>query len=81
MGAVNIRSYKYVTWEQRKTLEELYGAGVPIAEISQALGIHQATLYRELKRGGAEKPGDTYSATRAQYTLKGNFKRRGRKSA
>lgn len=69
-----------MTWEQRKSLEAMRRQGIPIAEISKALGVHLATLYRELKRGGAERPGDTYSATRAEYVLKDNFKKRGRKS-
>ena len=70
-----------MTLEQRKALEEMHRSGVPLTEISRTLGVHLATLYRELKRGGAERPGDAYSAMRAEYVLKDNLKKRGRKSA
>jgi IS30 family transposase len=75
---MNISKYKYMSYEQRKTLATMRKYNIPVAEISETLGIHPATLYRELKRGGAEKPGDTYDPDVAEKALKDNFKKRGR---
>lgn len=78
LGVMNIREYKYMTHEQRKALATMHAYHVPLAEISTTLGVHLSTLYRELKRGGAEKPGDTYDPDVAEKALKDNFKKRGR---
>jgi len=59
----------------------MYSRHVPMPEISEKLGIHLATLYRELKRGGAENAGDAYNPEMAQSTLKEHFKRRGHSCA
>ena len=81
LGVMNISKYKYMTYEQRKALATMHQYHVPLTEISATLGVHLATLYRELKRGGVEKTGDVYDPDVAEKALKDNFKKRGRACA
>ncbi len=74
-----IDSYKYMTYEQRKALATMHAYHIPLTEISSTLGVHLATLYRELKRGGVEKQGDVYDPDKAEQAIKEHFKKRGRK--
>lgn len=74
---------RYLTYEDRKTLESLYSAGTPLPEIADAVGTSLATIYRELERGST---GDLnaigrfgYSAELAQRILQESLKRRGKK--
>jgi len=76
-GVMSIRQYRYMTYAQRKELAKLYTKHVPLPIISETIGVHLATIYRELKRGGAKKIGDVYSPEIAESALKANFKRRG----
>ena len=46
-----MRKYKTTTYEDRKSIENLYARGFPLAEIAATVGISVATLYRELSRG------------------------------
>ena len=78
VGVMNISKYKYMTYEQRKALATMHAYNVPLSTISSTLGVHLATLYRELKRGGVEKAGDIYDPDMAEKALKDNFKKRGR---
>lgn len=72
---------RYLTYEDRKSIEALYTAGVSLADIATELGVHLATIYRELTRGGTgELDGNGrggYSAELAQKTVQDNIKRRG----
>ena len=72
---------RYLTYEDRKSIEALYTAGVSLADIASELGVHLATIYRELKRGGTgELDGNGrggYSAELAQKTVQDSIKRRG----
>ena len=72
---------RYLTYEDRKSIEALYTAGVSLADIASELGVHLATIYRELTRGGTgELDGNGRggsSAELAQKTVQDSIKRRG----
>ena len=78
-----MRNYRYLTLADREALESNYLKGERPQDIADALGVHVATIYKELKRGDT---GDIdrnmrqgYSAKLAQLRLQKNFKCRGRK--
>lgn len=78
-----MRNYRYLTLADRETLEAQYLKGERPQDIADTLGVHVATIYKELKRGDT---GDIdrnmrqgYSAKLAQLRLQKNFKCRGRK--
>ena len=82
-GGENVRNYRYLTLADREALESHYLKGERPQDIADALGVHVATIYKELKRGDT---GDIdrnmrqgYSAKLAQLRLQKNFKCRGRK--
>ena len=72
---------RYLTYEDRKSIEALYTAGVSLADIASELGVHLATIYRELTRGGTgELDGNGHGGDwggLAQKTVQDNIKRRG----
>ena len=76
--------YRYLTLADRQTLEALYLEGDRVQDIADQIGVHVATVYKELKRGETEgldrNMRREYSATLAQRRLAENFKRRGRKA-
>jgi IS30 family transposase len=47
---------KRLTVEQRSTIERCWAAGWTQAEIATAVGVHAATICREVKRNGGRKP-------------------------
>lgn len=78
-----MRNYRYLTLADRETLESRYLKGERPQDIADALGVHVATIYKELKRGDT---GDLdrnmrqgYNAKLAQLRLQQNLKRRGHK--
>lgn len=78
-----MNGYRYMTLADRQKLESLYLKGERVQDIADELGVHVATVYKELKRGetgGLDRNMRTeYSATLAQRRLAENFKKRGRK--
>ena len=46
-----MRRYKYITFQDRRTLAAAYERGERAADIAERLGVTVATVYRELKRG------------------------------
>lgn len=54
-----MNEYKYLTFEDRKKIEELYAAGERPVVIASRLGVCFATIYRELKRGYTGSNDDT----------------------
>jgi len=72
---------RYLNYEDRKSIEALYKAGVSLVDIASELGVHLATIYREMTRGGTgELDGNGrsgYSAEIAQKTVQESIKRRG----
>lgn len=69
------KSY-YLTYDQRLTIERMIDEGFKPPTISRLIGIHLATLYRELKRGECY---GRYSADTAQTCFTEHMKKRGRK--
>lgn len=55
---------KRIVYQDRKKIEEMEKAGAKVAEIAEAIGVHRATIYNELRRGGTP-----YSADVAQRTV------------
>lgn len=43
---------KRLDFADRKRIEAMKNSGVKVTEIAQAVGVHRATIYHELKRGG-----------------------------
>jgi len=78
-----VNGYRYMTLADRQKLESLYLKGERVQDIADELGVHVATVYKELKRGetgGLDRNmRSEYSATLAQRRLAENFKKRGRK--
>lgn len=74
-------SYRYLTYEDRRKLAALYAAGESLTDIAFELGVHLATVYRELKRGTTgELDGNGrngYDPELAQRTVQDSFKRKG----
>ncbi len=72
---------RYLTFEDRKSIEALYAANTSLVEIASKLGVHLATVYREMTRGNTgelDKNGRSgYSADIAQKTVQDSIKRRG----
>ncbi len=55
---------KRIVYQDRKKIEEMERAGSKITEIAAEIGVHRATIYNELRRGGTP-----YSADVAQKTV------------
>lgn len=55
---------KRLDFADRKRIEAMKNSGVKVTEIAQAVGVHRATIYNELKRGG-----EPYRAEIAQRAL------------
>ncbi len=51
-------------YQDRKKIEEMEKAGKKVTEIAEAIGVHRATIYNELRRGGVP-----YNADIAQRTV------------
>lgn len=45
------RTFKHLTWIQRLQLESYLKAKLPVKEICKIMGVHNSTIYREIKRG------------------------------
>ena len=58
------KTYKRLKFEDRKKIEKLCAEGKTIDEIAYIIGVHYATIYRELERGG-----EPYRAEFAQKTV------------
>lgn len=50
-----------LNYEDRRKIEWMSAKGIRVVEIADAIGVHRATIYNELKRGG-----NPYSADEAQ---------------
>ncbi len=78
-----MNGYRYLTLADREKLEALYLAGERAQDIADHLGVHVATVYKELRRGETGELDRNmrreYSATLAQRRLAENFRKRGRR--
>lgn len=76
-------TFRYLTFDDRKKLENLYIHGEDLCTIANHIGVHLATIYRELMRGYTGELDingrNGYSADIAQKTILTNLKHRGRK--
>ena len=77
--------YSYLTFDQRREIEAMYGAGVRVVDIAAKTERSAAAIYEELKRGRTgeldanKRP--KYSAELAQTIAQENIRRRGRRMA
>lgn len=55
---------KRLKYEDRKEIEKMKNGGVRVVVIAEKIGVHRATIYNELKRGGTP-----YRAEVAQKTI------------
>lgn len=55
---------KRLKYEDRKEIEKMKNDGVRVVTIAEKIGVHRATIYNELKRGGTP-----YRAEVAQKTI------------
>ena len=55
---------KRLTFTDRQRIEKMQQTGARVVDIAQAVGVHRATIYNELKRGG-----EPYKAEVAQRTV------------
>ena len=55
---------KRLKYEDRKEIEKMKTDGVRVVVIAEKIGVHRATIYNELKRGGTP-----YRAEVAQKTI------------
>lgn len=63
-----MRTFKHLSWEKRLQIEALLKAGHTACEIADQLGVHNSTIYREIKRGQYEHlNGDDYT-TEMRYS-------------
>lgn len=53
-----------LNFEDRQTIERMHTAGIKVSAIADEVGVHRATIYNELKRGG-----EPYRAEVAQKAL------------
>lgn len=90
------RKLRYLGPEDRALIERLHKGGAPAAVIAAAVGVHQATIYRELPNGYTYtgppdedgRPTPTvdeygrrvYDAKVAQRIFERNIKRRGERA-
>lgn len=58
------KAYKRISFEDRKKIEVLNAQGKTVDEMAMAIGVHSATMYRELTRGG-----EPYRAEVAQHSI------------
>ena len=64
------RKYKRLSYNDRKGIETMCKNGKKAEEIAEAMGVHRATIYHELQRGGAGSGRrQQYSAELAQQTI------------
>ena len=65
-------SYKRLRYDDRKKLEVMCKKNFSVEEMASELGVHRATIYNELYRGGVgkcEKNWNVYNADIAQQSL------------
>lgn len=55
---------KRLKYEDRKEIEKMKNDGARVVVIAEKIGVHRATIYNELKRGGTP-----YRAEVAQKTI------------
>lgn len=73
--------YRYLSYEDRQTIERMWAEGQKPKEIAYTIGVHTATIYNELKRGQTGRFDRNqrlaYDASLAERRIQEGFKRRG----
>lgn len=59
------KKVKRLTYEDRNVIEKMNTEKAKIKDIADIIGVHRATVYKELKRGGTP-----YKADIAQKTIR-----------
>lgn len=59
------RQFKHLSLEQRIQIQNMKENGHTVIEIANALGVHRATIYNELKRGTVNSQYDPYYSQEA----------------
>ena len=77
--------YRYVTDESRSIIAKMYQEGCRVPEIAEAVGLHEASVYRELNRGLTEELDEhgnfVYDPKKARLDAALARKNKGRKKA
>lgn len=60
--------YKNLNWNNRLQIEALWKAKHTVKEIAEQIGVHQSTIYRELKRGKTVKRNSSDWSERTIYS-------------
>lgn len=64
------RKFKKLNYEDRKKIEAMCKENVKVIEMAKEMGVHRATIYHELTRGGAANgKRKLYSAEVAQRAI------------
>ena len=84
VGEKGMACYISRTYEERRTIQRLWEAGVQAKEIADKLEAPLSSLYSELRRGqdGSRLPNKRlcYNADLAQLRIQQSFERRGRRA-
>ena len=60
----NTRKFRHLNYQDRKKIEKMLKENMRVTVIANVIGVHRATIYKELKRGGSP-----YSADNAQKMI------------
>ncbi len=60
---------KRLKYEDRKEIEKMKNDGVRVVVIAEKIGVHRATIYNELKRGGTPYRAEVAQALQMQTAL------------
>lgn len=79
------KRYKAITFDDRKTIASMYGAGAVAVEIAAKVDVSRTSIYAELKRGQDGVTLDknfrpAYDPALAQKRVQEGLRRRGRKA-
>ena len=66
---------KRLNYADRQRIESMKKSGAKVTEIAQAVGVHRATIYNELKRGG-----EPYRAENSTESVINAARQQGRKA-
>ena len=68
------RTFSHLSYEQRLRIKELLDKGTKKVNIARALGIHNATIYREIDRGSIN---GIYDPDHAEKQYRGHLSEKG----
>lgn len=60
------KSYKRMSYADRVKIKQMIESGIKAINIAEAIGVHRATMYREIERGGGK---DAYDPDVAQLKI------------